>query len=111
MADPIATATNAMVMAFQCGLSRSVMGRTFAFIFSIQSGVNSRVRRSARGIGKSDNFEIERFLQFKAEIQYLKSNPALLPERFEISDFGFKLQESFNFEIVRFPDFPCFVTD
>jgi hypothetical protein len=46
------------------------------------------------------NREIERFANFKADLQ-------LSGVRFEISDFGFELQESFNFEIVRFHDSPA----
>jgi SH3-like domain-containing protein len=58
------------------------------------------------GTGESDNLEIERFLHLKAEIQNLRSNPAQLQVGFEFSNFGFEMQESFDFEIVRFPDSP-----
>jgi hypothetical protein len=69
------------------------------------------------GIVKVDNLEIERFLQFKSEIRNLKpDNPkertmvgrdlAVRIVQFEISDFGFKLQESFDFEIVHFHNSP-----
>jgi hypothetical protein len=61
-------------------------------------------RRLGREIGKSDKFEIARFLHLKAEIQNLRSKNAQV--QFEFSDFGFEMQESCDFEIVRFPNSP-----
>jgi hypothetical protein len=62
---------------------------------------------------KSDNLEIGGFLHLKSEIKNLKldkprqgSNRALRIVQFEISDFGFQMQESSDFEIVRFHNFP-----
>jgi hypothetical protein len=71
-----------------------------------------------RGIVKSDDLEIERFLQFKSENRNFKSEgdrsgttTPSAPIGSEISVFGFKLQESFNFKIVRFHNSPWFVSD
>ena len=48
---------------------------------------------------KSKNLEIERFLHFKAEIRKFKF---LSPQitKFKLSDFGFKMQESFDFKML-----------
>jgi hypothetical protein len=46
---------------------------------------------------KMGNREIGRFLHLKAEIQNLKSKNA--PVQFEVSDFGFEMQESSDFTI------------
>jgi hypothetical protein len=48
-----------------------------------------------------ENFEIGRFLHLKSEIRKLELDCRRLSTcvQFEISDFGFEMQESFNFEI------------
>jgi hypothetical protein len=49
---------------------------------------------------KSDDLEIARFLHLKAKIRKFKLEWSVL--RSEILDFGFEMQESCDFEIVRF---------
>jgi hypothetical protein len=56
---------------------------------------------------KSDDLERARFPQFKPKIRIFKSDWQLSGFRFEILDFGFEMQESCNFEIVRFPNSPA----
>ena len=70
---------------------------------------------SARGIVKSDKFEIGRILHLKSEIPKSQIGPteatSLGSSNLRFRDFGFELQDSFDFEIVRFHDSPCFVTN
>jgi hypothetical protein len=47
----------------------------------------------------SENFEIGRFLHLKSEIRNFRSDSV----QFEISDFGFEMQDSSNFEILPDP--------
>jgi hypothetical protein len=60
---------------------------------------------------KSDKLEIGRILHLKLEIKKSQIGQSdgtslfgQIPIGFEFSDFGFDIQESFDFEIVRFHD-------
>jgi hypothetical protein len=56
---------------------------------------------------KSDKLEIGRILHLKSKIKNLKLDWEVDSARivqFEIFDFGFEMQDSSDFEFVRFPD-------
>ena len=56
--------------------------------------------------GATDKFEIGRILHFRSEIRNREFDLVFIPVevRFQISDFGFEMQDSFDFKI---PSFLC----